>query len=50
MSAWGLATAAAIWTLILGSCAVFAWFLAEVFRLARRLPREEDDAGPRGPQ
>lgn len=36
MSAWGVATAIAIWTLLIGSVAVFAWFLAEVIRIARR--------------
>jgi hypothetical protein len=39
MSIWSLATDVAIWTLIVGSLAVFGWFLAEVVRLVR------EDAG-----
>jgi hypothetical protein len=34
MSIWAIATEVAIWTLIVGSVAVFGWFLAEVARLA----------------
>ena len=36
MSAWGVATSVAIWTLLTGSVGVFVWFLAEVIRIARR--------------
>jgi len=47
VSIWSIATSAAIWVLIAGSLAVFAWFLVEVVRLVRadtaRL--ESDDAG-----
>jgi hypothetical protein len=32
---WTLATELAIWTLIAGSLAVFAWFLLEVVRLVK---------------
>ena len=46
MSGWSLATSVAIWTLILGSVSVFAWFLAEVVRLARRRSRRAADDGP----
>jgi hypothetical protein len=35
MSIWAVATEMAIWTLIGGSLAVFAWFLVEVIRLAK---------------
>lgn len=42
MSGWALATDIAIWTLILGSLAVFGWFLTEVARLARRRGRRKD--------
>jgi hypothetical protein len=35
VSVWAAATEVAIWTLILGSLAVFGWFLVEVARLAR---------------
>lgn len=42
MNGWAVATDLAIWTLILGSVAVFVWFLAEVLRLGRR-PRSDDD-------
>jgi hypothetical protein len=52
MSTWTLATELAIWTLIAGSLAVFAWFLVEVWRLMRSEGRdaEGDDArGGRGP-
>ncbi|MBW3553527.1 MAG: hypothetical protein KY466_08455 [Gemmatimonadetes bacterium] len=45
MSGWALATEVAIWTLILGSAAVFGWFLAEVARLARRRDRPSADRG-----
>lgn len=47
MSGWALATDLAIWTLILGSVAVFGWFLAEVARLAGRSgrPPPDDDGG-----
>lgn len=50
MSGWAVATDVAIWTLILGSSAVFAWFLAELVLLTRR--RRDDDGGPppRDPQ
>ena len=43
MSPWAAATDLAIWTLILGAPAVFAWFLVEVARLARR--RRTGDRG-----
>lgn len=48
MSGWALATELAIWTLILGSVAVFGWFLAEVARLARRPERAAPDQPDRG--
>jgi hypothetical protein len=32
---WALATELAIWTLIVGSLAVFVWFLLEVVRLVK---------------
>lgn len=46
MNGWTLATDVAIWTLILGSLAVFGWFLAEVARLARR--RKDPPRGDEG--
>lgn len=39
MSGWALATHVAVWVLIVGSLAVFGWFLAEVVRLARKRRR-----------
>lgn len=42
MSGWAIATHVAIWILIGGSLAVFAWFLVEVRRLARRRARRRD--------
>lgn len=49
MISWALATELAIWTLIAGSLAVFAWFLVEVARLIRaKTDRSRDDeASPR---
>jgi hypothetical protein len=38
---WTLATELAIWTLIVGSLTVFAWFLLEVIRLAQEEVAEE---------
>jgi hypothetical protein len=38
---WTLATELAIWTLIVGSLAVFAWFLLEVVRLVKAEVAEE---------
>lgn len=43
MSGWAVATGLAVWILILGSVAVFGWFLAEVARLARRRKRPPPD-------
>lgn len=40
MSGWSIFTAVAVWTLLIGSVAVFAWFLAEVVRIARRDRRQ----------
>lgn len=49
MNVWALATHVAIWILIAGSLAIFAWFLVEVVRLAReRLARER--RGPSNPE
>lgn len=41
MTIWTLATELAIWTLIVGSLAVFAWFLMEVVRLVKAEVAEE---------
>lgn len=41
MSGWGIATVVAIWTLLIGSVAVFVWFLSEVVRVARRGHRDQ---------
>jgi hypothetical protein len=41
VTTWTLATELAIWTLIVGSLAVFAWFLLEVVRLAKAEVAEE---------
>lgn len=38
MSGWALATNVAIGILIVGSLAVFVWFLLEVLRIAARWP------------
>lgn len=48
MSIWAVATEVAIWTLIGGSLAVFAWFLVEVIRLVKAdteagAPEDGDD-------
>ena len=45
MSIWAWATHAAIWTLIIGSVAVFGWFLVEIARIAQRR-RNRDKAPP----
>jgi hypothetical protein len=41
VTTWALATELAIWTLIVGSLAVFAWFLLEVVRLVKAEVAEE---------
>jgi hypothetical protein len=46
MSIWAVATELAIWTLIAGSLAVFAWFLVEVIRLVKK---DTEDRRPPGP-
>jgi hypothetical protein len=48
MSTWTLATDLAIWTLIVGSLAVFAWFLVEVLRLVRSEGRDAEGDDARG--
>jgi hypothetical protein len=48
VNGWALATHVAIWTLIVGSVAVFAWFLSEAIRLTTRgrRPPTDVDAPP----
>lgn len=41
MSGYALWTDLAIWVLVLGAPAVFAWFLKDALRLLRGLGREE---------
>jgi hypothetical protein len=55
MTIWTLATELAIWTLIVGSLAVFAWFLLEVVRLvkaevAEEVAEEVTEEGTDGPE
>jgi hypothetical protein len=48
---WALATELAIWTLIVGSLAVFAWFLLEVVRLVKAEVAEDvTEDGTAGPE
>jgi hypothetical protein len=46
MSGWAVATWVAILVLVLGSLAVFAWFLRDLRRLARGGDRPLDTPGP----
>jgi hypothetical protein len=48
MSIWVIATDLAIWTLIVGPLAVFAWFLLEVWRLVKAEASESERDDSRG--